>query len=385
MLIQFLHNNKFRAKFLKGLTVILLFNFLIIPISSFGQKKKLTIVLDAGHGGKDPGNVGNGYQEKIIALKVVKELGKILEKEDYLEVKYTRTKDVKVDLWERGNIANDYEADLFVSVHCNSHGSSAYGTESFVLGLGAVDKNYKVAKDFVKKENAVIFQEKNYKERYKGFDTNSAESVIGLSLMQEENLEKSLALASDIQKNFRTKLKRRDRGVKQAKFVVLYQTYMPSVLVELGFLTNKSEGRYLNSKKGQQQLAANIAKSVKKYFKQLRMNTVSTDDIVVVDEKPDEVIEEKVVEDEEVKEEVLFKIQIASSKKKIKTKPYNFKGLKDVERVKVGRYYKYYYGHSSNYQTTKKAFSQAKKKGYKSAFIVAFKNGEKVPLAQALK
>lgn len=383
--MKFLQNNKFRTKFLKGLTLVFLFNFLLIPLSSFGQKKKLTIVLDAGHGGKDPGNVGNGYQEKIIALKVVKELGKILEKEDYLEVKYTRTKDVKVDLWERGNIANDYEADLFVSVHCNSHGSSAYGTESFVLGLGAVDKNYKVAKDFVKKENAVIFQEKNYKERYKGFDTNSAESVIGLSLMQEENLEKSLALASDIQKNFRTKLKRRDRGVKQAKFVVLYQTYMPSVLVELGFLTNKSEGRYLNSKKGQQQLAANIAKSVKKYFQQLRANTVSTDDIVVVDEKPDEVIDETTIENDEVKEEVLYKIQIASSKKRIKTKSYNFKGLKNIERVKVGKYYKYYYGTNSSYEEAKTLLQKAKKKGYNSAYVVLSDSGKKVSLQEEIK
>jgi N-acetylmuramoyl-L-alanine amidase len=379
-LIKTVQNSKFQNRFLQGITLIFLAYFSLFSHQIFAQKEKFTVVLDAGHGGDDPGNVGNGYREKTIALKVVLELGKILEKEDFIDVKYTRTKDVAVDLWERGNIANDYKADLFVSVHCNSHNSSAYGTESFVLGLGAIDRNFKVAKDFVKKENAVIFNEKNYKERYKGFDENSAESVIELSLMQEENLEKSLGLAGDIQKNFRTQLKRKDRGVKQAKFVVLYQTYMPSVLVELGFLTNKNEGRYLNSKRGQQQLANNIAKSIKKYVNQIRLNTIATDDVVDNDEAN---VDTKNLESS--KKDVLFKIQIASSKKKIKTKSYNFKGLKDVERVKVGKYYKYYYGHSSDYQKTKSAFATAKKKGYTSAFIVAFRDGEKISLTEALK
>lgn len=374
MLIEILHNNKFRTKFLKGLTLLLLFNFLILPLSSFGQKKKFTVVLDAGHGGKDPGNVGNGYREKNIVLKVVKEIGAILQKESDIRVVYTREKDVLIDLWKRGEIANKQKADLFVSVHCDAHTSNAYGSGTFVLGLHANKRNFEVAK----KENAAILFEDDYKKRYKGFDPNSPESVIGLTLMQEENLDKSFALASDIQKNFRTRLKRRDRGVKQAGFVVLHQTYMPSVLIELGFLTNKNEGRYLNSKKGQQQLAANIAKSIKKYFEQLRLNTVSTDDVVVVDEKPDEVIKEAVVKNDEVKEEALYKVQIASSKKRIRTKSYNFKGLKNIERVKVGKYYKYYYGTNSSYTEAKDFLQEAKKKGYSSAYIVFSNSGNKV-------
>ncbi|MBL4605708.1 MAG: N-acetylmuramoyl-L-alanine amidase [Flavobacteriaceae bacterium] len=344
---------------------------------SQAQKKIFTLVLDAGHGGYEPGNIGNGYREKNISLKVVLAIGRELEKNKSIHVIYTRKKDVFVDLWKRGEIANKAKADLFVSVHCNAHNSNASGTESFVLGLKSSKKNFEIAK----KENAVILLEKDYKKRYKGFDPNSPESVIGISLIQEENLDKSLFLAAGIQKNFRRSLKKKDRGVKQANFVVLHQTYMPSVLVELGFLTNKNEGRYLNSKKGQQEMAKAISKAIEKYVDQLQLNTI---DVVLEDTVVDDtpmVIDEVTVEE---KKEPFFKIQIASSKKKIKTKSYNFKGLKNVERVKVGRYYKYYYGNTSDYKEVKSSLKRAKKKGYSSAFIAAFKNGEKISLKEAL-
>lgn len=331
-------------------------------------------MIDPGHGGHDPGNIGNGYREKKIVLNVSLALGAELEKDKNIKVYYTRKKDVFVDLWKRGEMANKVNADLFISIHCNAHSSSANGTESFVLGLGGNKKNFEVAK----RENAVIKLEKNYKERYKGFDPDSPESILGLSLMQEENLDKSLALAASIQKNFRTILNRKDRGVKQQRFVVLYQTYMPSVLVELGFLTNRNEGRYLNSKNGQQKLAKALATAIKKYVEQLRLNTVKVDDEII---DTVEVKEEKVP----VEKNVVFKIQIASSKKRIKTRSYNFKGLKDVERVKVGKYYKYYYGITSDYEKVKASLKLAKKKGYSSAFIAAFKAGEKVSLKEALK
>lgn len=362
--------------------IILLLVFVVAFLNhfkAFSQQKKYIVVLDAGHGGSDPGNIGNGYREKTISLKVVLELGKILSKESFLDIKYTRTTDVNVNLWKRGDIANSYQADLFVSIHCNSHSSKAEGTESFVLGVGAIDKNFKVAKDFVTKENAVIFSEDDYKDRYKGFDVNSAESVIELSLMQEENLDKSLVLAADIQSKFKNLVKRTDRGVKQAKFVVLYQTYMPSVLVELGFLTNKSEGKYLNSKKGQVQMANAIATAIKKYFNSLKANTIVVKDTSIL------IKDSVAVEKKDVNNEIIFKIQIASSKKEIKTNSYNFKGLKNIERVKVGEYYKYYYGVSKDYNETKQALTLAHKKGYKTAFIAAFKNGEKISLSEALK
>lgn len=338
-------------------------------------------MIDAGHGGKDPGGVSNGYKEKDVALNVTLLLGKELAKNKDIKVVYTRSKDIFIGLWERGRIANKAKADLFVSIHCNTVvNSKPYGTETFVLGASS-KQNLEIAK----KENAVILLEDNYKEKYKGYDPNSPESYVGQSLIQEENLEKSLAIASEVQKNFKNNLKRKDRGVKQNNFVVLHQTYMPSILIELGFLSNKIEGRYLSSSKGQKQLANQIGKAIRKYFDQIKLNTVVNDNSAVVDvpKNDDNPIESDVVD--ETQEDVLFKIQIASSKKRIKTRSYNFKGLKNVERVKVGKYYKYYYGHSSNYQETKKAFGKAKKKGYASAFIVAFKNGEKVPLNQALK
>jgi N-acetylmuramoyl-L-alanine amidase len=378
-LIKSEQNAKFKVKILWAVVLIFSLHLTVFSTSIFAQERQFTVVIDAGHGGRDPGGVSNGYKEKDVALNVTLLLGKLLSKNNELKIAYTRTKDVFIDLWKRGKIANKAKADLFISIHCNTvDNSTAYGTETFVLGLHANKQNMEVAK----KENAVILLEENYKERYKGYDPNSPESVIGLTLMQEENLDKSFEVASYVQNNFKNKLKRKDRGVKQAGFIVLNQTYMPSILIELGFLSNKTEGRYLSSKKGQQQLASQIANAITKYFDQLKLNTVATND-VVVDPTPDTDIPQ--VDDTVVADDVLFKIQIASSKKKIRTKSYNFKGLKNVERVKVGKYYKYYYGHSSDYQVTKKALKKAKKKGYTSAFITAFVNGEKVPLAKALK
>ncbi|TMM31908.1 N-acetylmuramoyl-L-alanine amidase [Polaribacter aestuariivivens] len=342
------------------------FIFLLNPNCMFSQKK-YTVVLDAGHGGKDPGNLGNGYKEKNIALKVALKVGENLKRYKDIKVLYTRKTDVKIELWKRGDIANNAKADLFVSIHCDSHTSNAYGAGTFVLGLRGNKKNLEIAK----RENAVILLEDNFKDRYKGFDPNSAESVIGLSLLQEENLDKSLALASIIQNNFALKLKRNDRKVKQDNFQVLRETIMPSVLVELGFLTNKKEGRYLNSKKGQTQMAKAIADAIYNYINNLKLNTV---------------IEEATTEDGvKASNEVEFKVQIASGKNNIATKPYNFKGLKDVERVKVGAFYKYYYGNSTSFNRVKASLKIAKSKGYKTAFIVAFKGGEKISVTEALK
>ena len=224
------------------------------------QNEKFTVVLDAGHGGPDPGNTGNGYKEKNIALNVVKKIGKQLNNVDGMSIIYTRQKDVLIDLWKRGEIANKAKANLFISIHCDAHNSNAYGSSTFVLGLHANKRNFEVAK----RENAVISLEEDFKERYQGFDPDSEESVLGTTLMQEENLDKSFSLAADIQENFANSLKRKNRGVKQAGFVVLHQTYMPSVLIELGFLTNKKEGKFLNSEEGQQQMANEIAESIKK-------------------------------------------------------------------------------------------------------------------------
>jgi N-acetylmuramoyl-L-alanine amidase len=372
--MNFLQNNKFNAK-LKNVFFLVFSMFLLGSCFTTFAQKKYTIVLDAGHGGKDPGNLGNGYKEKDIVLKVALIVGESLSKNKDLKVIYTRKGDTYPDLWKRGEIANTAQANLFVSIHCDSHTSNAFGAGTFVLGLRGNKKNLEIAK----RENAsILLYEDNYKEKYKGFDSNSAESVMGLSLLQEENLDKSLEIASLIQNNFTFRLKRNNRKVKQDNFQVLRETIMPSVLVELGFLTNKTEGRYLNSKRGQQQMGKSIADAITNYIDNLKMNTV--DEEVVqnneIDAKITPDIAQKVVE---------FKVQIASGKNKIPTKSYNFKGLKNIQRVKLGSYHKYYYGVSSSYQEAKKALLIAKEKGYKTAFIVAFKNGEKLSLKEVNK
>ena len=377
MLIHPTYKDKFDTKITLAIVVIFSFLFLTTTLV-YSQDKKFIVVLDAGHGGNDPGNIGNGYREKTIALKVVKEIRNELQKINDIKVILTRDKDVLINLWKRGEIANKAKADLFVSIHCDSHSSNAYGAGTFVLGLHANKRNFDVAK----RENAVISLEDNYRERYKGFDPNSEESVLGLTLLQEENLDKSFLLAADIQQNFSQALKRKNRGVKQAGFVVLHQTYMPSVLIELGFLTNKNEGKFLNSKSGQQKMAKEIARSIKKYYNQLKLNTVAVNDQISIENTK---VDSTIRDEDKLDEEVVFKIQIASSKNKIQLKSYNFKGLKNVQRVKVGSYYKYYFGVTTNYNKVKNSLLKAKSKGYSDAHIAAFKKGKKVSLTEVLK
>ncbi|WP_245949324.1 N-acetylmuramoyl-L-alanine amidase family protein [Lutibacter citreus] len=352
--------------------------FLFGENTLFAQKKEFVVVLDAGHGGKDPGKVGyKKVKEKDIALKIVLQVGKLLSKRKGIKVIYTRKTDVFVDLWERGKIANRADADLFVSIHCNAHNSQASGAETWVLGTHANQRNFEVAKA----ENAVILMEDNYKTNYKGFDPNSPESVIGLTLIQEEYLDKSIQLASIIQTEFTNKLKRKDRGVKQAGFVVLYQTYMPSILIETGFITNYKEGVFLGSKSGQSKFSETIYSGVSKYIDQLELNTIAVEHKIT----PKTAESEKKSNIVANYSNVAFKVQIASGSRKLETKSYNFKGLKNVDRVKVGRSYKYYLGNTSDYSRIKELHSLAKSKGYKSAFIVAFKNGEKISIDEVLK
>lgn len=343
--------------------------FFLGQMNTYGQND-FKVVLDAGHGGKDPGRPAKNFSEKDIALSIVLKLGEQLDEIDDIEVVYTRDKDVFVDLKERGRIANDADADLFVSIHCNAFHTQVDGTETYVLGLHANKQNFEVAKH----ENSVIFLEDDYEEKYEGFDPNSPEAVIGMTLMQEDFLDQSLFLASNIQNNFRDDLKRTDRGVKQAGFVVLHQTYMPSVLIETGFITNKSEGAFLSSKSGQEKISKAILNAIKGYKKSL-------DENLVIEEKPivAEVVEAKVYPG------VDFKVQISSGKKKLDLKSYNFKGLKGVERDLIGGYYKYYYGKTSDYDEILSVQKEARKAGFKSAFVIAFKDEKRVTVNDVIK
>ena len=373
-----LHFSKIRISANFKLLFAFFITFLCINNTIISQNKDFIVVLDAGHGGKDPGKVGyKNHKEKDIALKIVLEVGKLLEKEKNIKVVYTRKTDVFIGLKERGKIANKADANLFVSIHCNAHHTQASGAETWALGTHANKQNFEVAKA----ENSVIMLEDNYKVNYKGFDPNSPESVIGLTLMQEEYLDQSILLASILQNGFSSDLKRKDRGVKQAGFVVLHQTYMPSVLIETGFITNKAEGTFLGSSAGQSKFSKSIYSGVLKYYKQLTLNTV--EGVSVVENSTGSKIVEN-TSDENVYS-VQFKVQVASGTRKLETKSYNFKGIKGIERVKVGGSYKYYLGNTSNYNEIKELQRLAKSKGYTSAFIVAFKDGNKVSVDDVLK
>ncbi len=340
---------------------------------TFAQDQRFKVVLDAGHGGADPGNTGNGFKESIISLKVVLEVGSILEKIPDIDVLYTRKTDVAVNLYDRPKVANRADADLFVSIHCNSHSSQASGTETFVIGPASNARNFEVAK----RENEVIFLEEDYEKNYEGFDPNSPESLIGLSLMQEDFIELSIQLAGLIESNFVDDVKRKSRGVKQSNFWVLHNTYMPSVLIELGFLTNNQEGLFLNSKSGQSKMAVSIAEAVIKYKSDLE-NLGTPADAVVANKANQH------IPDADEVPNIIFKVQIAAGSKKIKTKARNFKGLEGVSVTNLGDLYRYYYGDTASYEQALVHQQEVKQRGYTSAFVVAFENGVKIPLNEAL-
>ena len=339
-------------------------------------KEVFTVVLDAGHGGKDSGNRGNGYYEKKIALNIALKVGKILEKDPNYKVIYTRKTDVFVELFERARIANRADADLFISIHCDAFSSpKAYGAGTFVLGLHANQRNFEIAK----KENSVIFYEDNYEENYDGFDPNNPESVIGLTLMQETYLDQSIAAAATIQQSFVRSMKRKDRTVKQAGFIVLKYTYMPSVLIETGFLTNSKEGAYLNSARGQNQMATAIAQAIKDYKRSLQASLVPEESLSQSSATP-----EVPKQSSSISADIIYRVQLAASSQDLELKPYNFKGLSPVFQTKDKKIYRYFYGESSSYTEVQKLQKEAQQKGYTAAFIVAFRQGKKIPLQKAL-
>ena len=331
-------------------------------------KDKFVIVLDAGHGGSDPGRPTKlGYSEKDIALRLVLKIGKELEKNPDFKVIYTRKTDVFVKLRERARIANKADADLFVSIHCNAHNTQAHGTETFVVGEANSQRNLNIAKE----ENEVIFLEDDHAENYEGFDPSSPESIIGLTLMQEEYIDQSIMLANLIETNFVENTKRKSRGVKQASLWVMHNTYMPSVLIETGFITNKTEGAYLNSKKGQEEITKSIVNSIIEYKKN-------------IDKGSDNNILKAVNNNDEIYENIIFKVQISASSKKLPLKPYNFKGLTDLSIEQNGKLYRYFTGNTNNYEHIRRTKESAINKGFTDCVIVAYKNGVNVSLSSVI-
>lgn len=362
-------------------TVLFFFFCSLAIVHAQTKDKPFVVVLDAGHGGKDSGNRGNGYYEKHIALKVTLAIGEILAKEKGMQIIYTRKDDRFIELKNRAKIANQKDANLFISIHCDSFNSpKAYGAGTFVLGLHRTDDNFRIAK----KENAVIFLEDNYEINYDGFDPNNPESVISLVLMQETYLGQSIEAADYIQKSFVKNLSRKDRTVKQAGFLVLRETYMPSVLVELGFLTNKKEGAYLNSSKGQKEMARTIAKAIIDYSNHLSASTLTPviQSAVAVDSKTKDSSPSEAEKTNDI--DLVYKVQIAAGSKPMDLIKTNFKGLEPISKTKVDHLYRYFYGSAKKYNKAQKLKAKAIKNGYKHAFVVAFFKGEKITVKEAI-
>lgn len=368
--------------------ILLLFVLtLIFSIASVAQTntKPFVVVLDAGHGGKDPGRPTNfGYKEKDIALDIALKVGENLKRHGDIQVIYTRSTDVFIELRQRAKIANKADADLFVSIHCNAHNSQAYGTETYVLGIHRNDSNFRVAQQ----ENEVIFLEDDFESNYEGFDPNSPESMIGLTLMQEDYLDQSILLARYVQDNFTYKLKRKNRGVKQAGFWVLHNTYMPSILIETGFITNKSEGDYLNSLNGKTNMSKSISDAILDYKSKLNS------DVPSVIETTSSHVDITDLELEDVKSvaappvnvlSINFKVQISAGSNKLATKPYNFNGLDQITRQKSNSIYRYFYGNTSDYSIAIKLLNKAISKGYTTAYLVAYMDGVRTTIKEALK
>lgn len=350
-----------------------------------------TIVIDAGHGGKDPGCHGQSAHEKNVCLSIALKLGNFIEKNfDDVEVIYTRKTDVFVELHERARIANKNEADLFICIHANSGQSKASGAETYVMGLHKSEANLKVAE----RENSSILMEEGYKQNYQDFD-GSPEAIIAMSITQAEYLKQSADFASKVQKQFKA-LGRKDRGVKQAGFLVLYKTTMPSVLIETGFLTNAAEEKWLANDANQEKMANGIFKAFVAYKKEIESinNNINGTDVkkpkikeAVIEENPtvSDASTTTVNTEKVYKHGIVFKVQIATSSTQVERKPENFKGITMVDEYISGGMYKYTVGRLASFEEAKELQGDLKETGYHGSFIVAFKDGLRMDLQEAIR
>ena len=319
------------------------------------NNRPFVVVIDAGHGGTDPGAIGSRAQEKDLNLSVSLLTGKLI-KEAYpqVDVLYTRTTDVFIPLQKRADFVNKNNADLFICIHTNSSPSpSAKGAETFVLGTEKLDRNLDVAM----RENAVIKLESDYQTKYHGFDPNSIDSYIMFELMQNQYLDQSLNYASLLQQQFAGTLKRGDRGVRQAAFWVLLKSACPSVLVEMGFISNPEEERFMASEKGQQDISAAICDAFGSFYKKvtgLKVDTVRPPEQPAVQPKPEtpkvnpETKSPAAVEPKPATSEVRYAVQIFASHELLDSNDARFGKLERCGFIKIGEWYKYYYGETTD-------------------------------------
>lgn len=393
-----------------------------------------TIVLDAGHGGKDPGASGSNSQEKDIVLELTLRLGEAIKKK-YPDIKviYTRKTDEFIELHERAHIANEARADLFISIHCNSAGSHrACGSETFVLGLHRNQDNLKVAK----RENGVILMEKNHEKNYDGFDPNSEISHIILNMYQNAFLDRSVAFANSLETNLETRNNRKSRGVKQAGFLVLRNTFMPSILFEAGFLTNKEEEAFLKSDSGQDKIVKSFILALEDYKEQLEkdpqlaqvktekqeLSTTTKSEITLVKHAPHQnssiekgsSMEEKskdVAIEEDSKADVVvanknknivksptalqtsiqeqndnleFCVQLAATPKKANLSAAKWRNIQNLSIRFENEMYKYQITGIEQYTEANTIKDRMRKKGFEGAFVVAYNNGNRMKISEAM-
>ena len=362
---------------------------LFVSTSFFAQKdvespKIKTVVIDAGHGGKDPGCHGGYAHEKDVCLSMALTLGKLIkEKYPSITVKYTRETDVFVELIERANIANKANADLFICIHANAGPPSAYGTETYVLGLHRTESQQKV----MERENSIISLEEDKGAKYKAFDL-TPDAMIAIQLQQNVNLNNAIKFAGFLQSEFKS-ISRFDRGVKQAGFLVLYKTAMPSVLIETGFLTNPNEEAFIGNAAGQEKMSNAMLKAFVKYKNAYEGKTL-TEDRVVIPQKPETKPTSSTVADSASAvqiglSDVFFTVQIVSSAEKLSLDAPKFKGV-TVKEYTQDNLYKYYTGmFIKDLEGAKKHKTAMQEKGFSSAFVIAFSNGERISIEKAIK
>ena len=373
--LAFLYLSHINVRFIILLVNLMLFSYDVFS-NGLNNNKLKTIVIDPGHGGKDPGTLGTkrySKYEKDIALSVSLKLGNYISNSfPDIKVIYTRKEDVFLELNERTRIANKSNADIFISVHCDGFtNSKAYGASVFVMGMSKLKANLDVAM----RENAAMYLEDNYKQKYDGFDPKSAESYIVFSLMQNTYLDQSLQLAEYVEEQFAYKANRKSRGVKQAPFYVISRTNMPSILVECGFLTNPKEEDYLQTDQGQNQIAMSIFEAVKNYKLSLESSFSSNN---IIDSND---INNK-SENNLQSNQVVYKVQIATNLTSI-FNDKKFAGIK-VEEKLVNGIYKYYVGNTSDKRIVDEMKTDLKNNGFKDAFVVAFYNGKRISTKDAL-
>ena len=367
--------NKMNRLLLTATTLLL--NLLISQ-----AQQRFTVVIDPGHGGKDPGSIGSVVYEKNINLTVALLLGNLIE-QNHKDVKvvYTRKTDVFIPLDERANIANRMKADVFISIHTNSvRKGSVAGTETFTLGLAGSEENLEVAM----RENSVISMEDDYLQKYEGFDPASTESYIIFEFIQNKHMEQSVLLASEIQQSF-VRINRENRGVRQGGFLVLRKTSMPSVLIELGFLSNRVEEAFLMSKEGQRLLAQSVYQAFSNYKNDFDRKGGLTDrasETAYLPPNPAEIIDNNVDISKKTspsnrRDEIIYKVQILTSGRELSLKDKRFKGYNEISYYVEKGIYKYTYGATSDYATILKMYRKAAK-DFKGAFIIKTKNGIRI-------